>query len=241
MPGQIANYTQGFSGGVAIRGVPILQTHSGQVFWVSSATPQLRGQVQGSNQNKGDFNRPFGTVAYAMTQCLANRGDVIYVKPGHTETITAAGTITHVAGVAVVGLGQYNLRPKFTFTTAATASWLMSGANGYVQNLWCVGGFSNVVAAFNVTATGCTVDNVRFTNSGVNLDFLSCVNASGAANTADGLTVMNCNWTTIDTDDLGMVLIAAACNDVTIWNNHMVTTAANVAAGSCSNLLNCTA
>jgi hypothetical protein len=38
-----------------------------------------------------------------------------------------------------------------------------------------------------------------------------------------------------------MVKIVAACNDVTIWNNHMVTTSAQVAGAACANLLNCTA
>ncbi len=240
--GQIANYPMGFSNGVVIRGTPLLQTHTGNTFWVSNNTVLLRGQSAGSNQNKGDFNHPFSTLAYALTQCKSGAGDVIYIKPGHTETITAAGTVTQSAdNVTVVGLGHYNLRPKFTYTTAASASYLVSGANAYITNLWLVGGFSNVTAAFNVTGVGCTIDNCRFTNSTTNQDFLNCVSASGTANTADGLTVTNNNWTTIDTDDFGLVNIAAACKDVTIWNNHMVTTSAQVVAGSCANLLNCTA
>jgi len=98
-----------------------------------------------------------------------------------------------------------------------------------------------VVTAFNVTAVGCTIDNCRFTNAGTNLDFLACISATGAANTADGLTVTNCNWTTIDTDDFGMIAIAAALNDLTVVGNHMVTTSAQNTAGSCANLINCTA
>src|SRR4051812_23202847 len=125
---QIANYPMGFgASGVAIRGIPILQTHAGNTFWVSNNTVLLRGQSAGSNQNKGDFNHPFATLAYALTQCKADAGDVIFIKPGHTETIIAAGTVTQsVAGVQVIGLGHYNLRPKFTFTTAAAASYLVS-------------------------------------------------------------------------------------------------------------------
>ncbi len=234
--GQIANYPAGFSNGVVIRGHPILQTQSGNTFWVSNNTVLLRGQSAGSNQNKGDFNHPFSTLAYALTQCKDGAGDVIYIKPGHTETIIAAGTVTQSASnVTVVGLGHYNLRPKFTYTTAATASYLVSGANSYITNLWMVGGFSNVTQAFNVTAVGCTIDNVRFTNSTTNQDFLTCVSATGAANTADGLTVTNCNWNTIDTDDFSLVAIAASAKDVTIWNNHMVTTSAQASASSISN------
>jgi hypothetical protein len=101
-----------------------------------------------------------------------------------------------------------------------------------------VGNFSNVATAFNVTGVGCTIDNCRFTNAGTNLDFLTCVTASGLANTSDGLTVSNCNWTTIDTDDLSLITITNSQKDVTIWNNHMVSSAAAVASLAATNLLN---
>ena len=240
--GQISQFPSGFLNGVAIRGMPILQTHPGNVFWVYNGAVKLRGQSDGSNQNKGDFNHPFSTLTYAISQCQAGNGDVIFIKPGHIETLTAAAGVAHsTAGVTVIGLGNYNLRPKFLLGTVATTTYLVSATDANISNLWMVGNFSNVATAFNVTAKGCTIDNCRFTNAGTNLDFLACVSATGAANTADGLTVTNCNWTTIDTDDFGMVKIAAACNDVTIWNNHMVTTSAQVGAAACANLVNCTA
>ena len=238
-PGQISQFPMGFINGVTIRGAPILQTHAGNTYWVSnvaSDTVKLRGQSQGSNQNKGDFNHPFSTLAYALTQTVANNGDVIYIKPGHIETLGGVGVITQsAAGVSVIGLGQYSSRPKFLMGTAATTTYLVSGANSYISNLWMVGNFANVTNCFNVTGVGCTIDNIRFTNAGSSLDFLTPVSATGAANTADGLTVSNCSWTTVETTDMAFVTIAAACKDLTVWNNHMVTTAANASPSAIGN------
>ena len=247
-PGQISQFPMGFINGVTIRGTPILQTQSGNTFWVSNVAAdatKLRGQSQGSNNNRGDFNHPFATLAYALTQTqpkdnVPGSGDVIYIKPGHVETLGGVGVLTQSsAGVSVIGLGTYNTRPKFIMGTAATTTYLVSGANSYISNLWMVGNFANVTSCFNVTATGCTIDNIRFSNNAASVDFLNPVNCLGAANTADGLTVSNCNWSTIETGDFGLVNIAAAAKDVTIWNNHVVNAGANASAGSCSNLLNC--
>ena len=43
------------------------------------------------------------TIAAALDNCVANRGDVILVLPGYTETVTAALALD-VAGVSVIGL-----------------------------------------------------------------------------------------------------------------------------------------
>ena len=240
MAGALTNYPTGYNRPPQTEsGQPRFQTHSGAVFWVSNSTAITRNQSPGSDSAKGDFNHPFATLNYALTQCVAGRGDIVFVKPNHIETLGGIGVITQsAAGTSVIGLGNYNSKPKFLMGTAATTTYLISGANCYVGNLWMVGNFSNVTTCFAVTGVGAHIDNIRFTNAGTNLDFLTCITASGAANTADGLMVTNCNWTTIDTDDLGMINFVNAAADVVVWNNQMVTTAANSTAGSISGLIN---
>jgi len=112
----MSNYPNGFANGVSIRGVPLAVAHPGKVFWVDS--------VYGSDGNKGTFDRPFATIDYAIGLCTANKGDVIFVKPGHTETIAAADAIDlDVAGVAVIGLGSGDAMPWIKFNnTAATVA-----------------------------------------------------------------------------------------------------------------------
>jgi hypothetical protein len=102
-----SNYPSGFQNGVTIRGVPIDIPHPGEVFYVNNSTVLAKGGVGGSNGNPGTYQKPFSTIDYAVGKCTANRGDVIYVMPGHSETITAASAIDFdVAGIKVIGLGH---------------------------------------------------------------------------------------------------------------------------------------
>lgn len=60
------------------------------------------------------------TVNQAIDECIADRGDIILVAPGHTENLAAAdGIDIDVAGVSVIGLGYGEFRPTFTYTNAA--------------------------------------------------------------------------------------------------------------------------
>src|SRR5665647_1889483 len=121
--GQISNFPNGFSAGITIRGIPIAQTHPGQTFWVGNSTVQMGNQRTASNGNEGTFLAPLSTITYALSRCTASRGDIIYVRPGHAETISAAaGLALNKAGVAIVGLGHGSARPTITLGTANTAS-----------------------------------------------------------------------------------------------------------------------
>ena len=80
-----SDFPAGFLNGVTLRGVPIVQSHPGQVFWVYNGSALLQGQRGGSDSNRGTFNSPFASLNYAISHCVANRSDIIIVKPGHTE------------------------------------------------------------------------------------------------------------------------------------------------------------
>lgn len=147
------NYPRGFPFGVTLRNLPILNTYPGQCFWVDSNA--------GRNSGAGTFERPFQTIDYAIGRCRANKGDVIMVKAGHTETISAAGGIAvDVAGVSIIGHGNGSDRPTITFTTSTAATMTLSAANLLLQNLLFVGavdalGSPIVVSAADITIAGC--------------------------------------------------------------------------------------
>lgn len=154
-----SNYPKGFGEGVTIRGVPILQTHPGKIFWVYNGTALLTGQKAGSDGNKGTFDAPFSTIDYAIGQCAANRGDIIIVKAGHAETLSAISSITcDVAGVAIVGLGTGTDRPELTFDTLTGASIVISAANVSFQNIVGIGNKDALTQPFDVQATDCYLD-----------------------------------------------------------------------------------
>lgn len=150
----VSNYPNGFANGVTVRGMPLLNSYPGNVFWVHSGT--------GSDGYKGTFDRPFGTIDYAIGRCTASRGDVIMVKAGHTETISAAaGIALDVIGVAVVGMGTGTLRPTINFT--ATASTLtISAASCTLYNVLLTGGIDAVVSPVVVSASDCAIINCEY-------------------------------------------------------------------------------
>ena len=141
----ISNYPNGFNFGVSIRGLPLLNTYAGNVFWVDSGA--------GSDQNKGTFARPFKTMDYAVGRCTANNGDMVMVKPGHTETVTAAaGLDLDVAGITFVGFGNGSDRPTIDFTTAVGADMDVDAANITMVNFLFTGGIDALTGPIDVNA-----------------------------------------------------------------------------------------
>lgn len=211
----LSNYPTGFEGGVAIKGIPVLNTYAGKVFWVSS--------TRGSDGNKGTQRRPFATLAYALTQATANNGDIIMVMPLHAETIAgAAGIAQSTAGVSVLGLGTAKQRPRFLFGAAAS-TYAITANDAYLENMVFAGNFSNVVAAITTTKKGTFINRCDFENNGTNLDLLTPIKATSTTdNDSDDLRVENCRWITSDTDDLEFIEINATIKGFRCNNNCMV-------------------
>jgi hypothetical protein len=222
-----SNYPGGFNN-VTIRGVPITQSHPGQVYWVSNATPTLPGQVGGSNGNPGTFNAPFGTLEYAITSCTANRGDIIFIKPGHAETISSATALSFdIAGVAIVGLGAGTKRPTFTLDTAATTTIAVSADNISVLNCRFIGNFLSITSTFTVAAAAYfTIDNCSFTDTSAILGFLSAVKTTVSTN-SDFLQVSNCFIKSdATTKSVAPIVVLNTMTGLTLADNVVVQTVA---------------
>jgi hypothetical protein len=177
---------------VSIREVPALVTFSGKVFWVDSAT--------GSNGNKGTQSRPFATLDYAIGRCTANNGDTIIIKENHAETVTGVGGIAaDVAGITIIGLGNFDQRPRFLMDGAATVTFAISAADVKIQNCVFAAGHADVVTCFAITAKGAWIDACEFVNNVVDENFVTPIKATSTSdNNADGLRVTNCRWMSVD-------------------------------------------
>lgn len=225
----MSNYPAGFANGVTVRGVPLVQTHPGRAFWVSNnATGLLVGQRGGSDQNRGTFDSPFATLAGAIAAVSAftgsNRGDIIFIKPGHAETISAAGGIAlNVAGIAIVGLGSGSNRPKFTLNTANTATIAVSADNISIQNCQFVANFLSIATCFALTtAKNFTVQNCTFADTSSVLNFLNIVKSTGIANTVDGLSVTDCAWNGLGTTSVNSFILTANDIDSAVISRNVV-------------------
>lgn len=104
----LSNYPYGFLAGVTIKGVPILQTNPGNVYWCDNSIPggsvnNFGSRFSGaSDQNPGTFQKPFATIAQALLCCSPGNGDIIIVKPGHIEVVNASPSTTQAVNMAPV-------------------------------------------------------------------------------------------------------------------------------------------
>lgn len=144
------NYTNGFSGGLITREQYIPDTFAGKVFYVGNHATLLEGERGASDGNKGTFLAPFATLDYAISQCVANRGDTIFIRPNHTETLSAADAIDiDVAGVSVIGLGTGSDRPTFTMDNAA-GEITVGADNVTIENIIVNASVTAVLKGINV-------------------------------------------------------------------------------------------
>jgi len=156
--GAISNYPQGFTYGINVRGMPLLQMQNGNVYWLDNSsvlsTPQ---SVAGSDGNRGTYQRPFSTLAGALGFCAQGRGDIIIVGSGHRETISNATTVAlNVAGVAVIGQGAGLFRPTFILDTAATANIPVRSAAMSIQNCLFLANFADITSLFTANSASVT-------------------------------------------------------------------------------------
>lgn len=221
-----SDYPNGFLNGVTMRGVPIVQSHPGNVFWVYNGSALLPGQRGGSNGNRGTFNSPFSTIAYAVSQCVANRGDIILVKPGHAETISTAAILAlNVAGIAIIGLGSGSNRPTLTFSAAA-ANIPVTAANIGISNILHKANFADVVSAYTATGTATPTDfiieNCEFRDGASNLNFIKAVTGNATANSMDGFVFSNNKVFGLATTAASQACIMAAANDRQAYVDNFV-------------------
>lgn len=112
----------------------------------------------------------YPTIKLALAACLASRGDVILVMPGHTETLgnNATDLAISVAGVSIIGLGQGNLRPTITLGTGTASSIPVSAANSSINNMIFDGtGFDAIVTMMTITGPGVTIRKCTFITGNV--------------------------------------------------------------------------
>ena len=223
--GNITNFPQGFTSGMNVRGMPLVQTQPGNVFWVNNSTVLNANAATGSDTNRGTYQRPFATLQYAVNSCVAGRGDTIFIGAGHAETISSAtALLLNKSSVAIVGLGTGASRPTFTLDTANTATIAVSAANVSVQNCIFVANFLTIAGCFTLsTAKDFCVQQCEFRDTGAALNFANAVKSTGAANTADGLTVTDSYYPSIGTTFNTFVLTADAVDRMNLSRNNVFT------------------
>ena len=204
----LSNFPNGFPQGITLKNLPVLNTHAGNVFWVDSET--------GSNQYKGLFKRPFATIDYAIGRCTANNGDVVMIKPGHSETISvAAGISLDIAGVTVIGMGKGQDRPTITMT-ATTSTIHIDAANTYIGNLLFLP-TAAVVIAVDVDKTDFTMEGCEFRGAANANQFTDAIELDGGSSGAcDRMRILGCKFTSPTANAVSAITLNEVADNVEI-------------------------
>jgi hypothetical protein len=97
---------------------------------------------------------PFATIDYAVGRCTASQGDIVYVMPGHTETVASAAALDlDVAGIKIIGLGWGDSRPIVNLT-ATDSTVELNADDMWVENLRFKGSVADLVVGLDIK-TGC--------------------------------------------------------------------------------------
>lgn len=148
--------------GVEELGNLFLSVTGGAVFYVGSAAT-IAGL---GNVGQGIAGRTFTDVNTALAQCVSGRGDVIYLLPGYTESISGADAWSNLAAtdVTIIGMGRGTNRPTLTWTAAAStvlmdvANFRIFNCNLYLAGPHAAGTAVTVAAPITVSASGCAIE-----------------------------------------------------------------------------------
>lgn len=136
---------------------------------------------------------PYLTIQHAIDSMVAANDDLILVGPGHTTTLTAAGTVTaDVAGLTIRGYGWP--LPVLNYTTNAAASLNVTAANVRVERFrFTMTGVASVTAGINISAAGCIIRDCQFEQGdGTNCAVLGILTTAAA----NRLLVERCHFYT---------------------------------------------
>lgn len=210
-----ATHAVRFDQSLTVRGMPVGAEASGNAYWVdANSTARV----------DGTFQKPYTTLDAAIGACTANKGDVVYIKENHAETVTGVGGITaDIAGITIIGLGNYNQRPRFLMDGAASVTLLVSAADVTVKNIVLAAGHEDIVRAIHVTAVGFGAIGVEFVENVATENFLIQIDATSAsANGNDGLAVIGCRSIGVDASETEFIAVVEDLDGAVIRDNIVI-------------------
>jgi hypothetical protein len=188
---------------------------TGNIYWVHHG---------GSTTGGYSPTAPITTLDLANDLCTANQGDMIFVMPGHAESISSAtACVLDTAGVKIVGLGQGADRPTLTIDTADTALISIGAASIWLENILIVNNFLDIATSITILAAGdaCTLKDIEIRDTSAVLGALIAVSV---ATTVTDLTIdgfMYREYTTLTAAATNVILFAGTYDRFALTNSHI--------------------
>lgn len=218
-----------FPKGVSSFGIPVIGSGpvltTGSVFFVQSTATGASDSNEGTSPGK-----PLATIDAAVGKCTANKGDVIFVGPGHVETVvTTGGLALDVAGISVVGIRAGTLMPQISVGGATSARVTVPAANVTMVNMLITGDLDAITFPLSVSGSDFRLLNCEYRDvTGQCGTFLQTTNGADrmlidglvyrgdtAAGTARGIGITGTTGVEIRNSHFSGNFSAAAINVVT--------------------------
>ncbi|MAH45859.1 hypothetical protein CMI37_08510 [Candidatus Pacearchaeota archaeon] len=157
------------------------QTLSTGDRWFVDSNTGTDGAGYGQNPDK-----PVATLDYAIGLATTNKGDIIFVMPGHTETLTSKVDVDK-ADINIIGLGNGNHRPQFT-VNANIDGIDVGAANVRITNLYFNEGTNANTSRINIGAAFCIIEDCHFDCGANDLESITIEDEG------DDCTIRSCTW-----------------------------------------------
>lgn len=167
------------------------------------------------------------TLNAGLARCRSGYGDIVYMLPGHTESINAADFASSlVAGTQIVSAGTPGMsnNPKLTWNTTANATFLLDVADCSIVGMtldWA--GVADVTAPITVTGAGCAIVGCKIVAQSDTVSFQCKKGVTVSTGANDFLFYGNTVLCDSEDDDAnvtgGIINIAAAVNNTRILGN----------------------
>lgn len=185
---------------------------TGQIWYVDSATGT---DAVGYGQTP---DAPFDSMNYCDTILAANsrgnKGDVVIVMPGHTETIsTAGGCDLNTAGVTWKGVGSGASTPVLSFGGVVGADLNVDAAGITLENFRITTTLDALTGPIDVNANAFTFKNILFEDgTGQVTDFIV------ADANADKMVIDGLRYIGASAAGTNAMIALIGCDDVEIKN-----------------------
>lgn len=194
-----------------------LARSQGDVYYVDDSGTDSASGVRGKTPDK-----PFASIDFAIGQCTANQGDVIYAMPGHAETIsTATGLVADIAGISIIGIGSGEDRPKLTLSAAASKVSI-TAASVRFQNFILISSFTggvNIGVSLGASANGCVLKDLEFRETANTKEWLIGINVAADC---DNILIEGLRYFGIDGGSTTQVIKFAGGSDYSIVRDFLI-------------------
>lgn len=192
---------------------------TGSTFWVKSST----GSDSAGYGLSPDA--PCATVDYALGLCTASKGDIVYLMPGHAQTLTTAtALVLDVAGVRVIGLGRGALRPTFTYG-ATDAICSFTAIDCVLENVLLIGAIDDIVTGISVAvaADGATIKDVEMRDGSSITEFLIgiSIGTGSPTGTCSDVTIDGFKFCGLAGGMTSCIYAAGICDRLKIVNTYI--------------------